>query len=399
MTQPILPPLLREGTEGALRDLADRKNLEEMYIRQGTDAWERKAGDDELDPERLRRSALTYGELLDQPKMIRLTLELEADAIREAGERLAKKDIRRIVMVGCGDSIAALRGTRSLLEEILGFPCEECEALDFAYYYGRTVDEHTLVVALSASGETIRIVECLMTARERGAQTLALSNTPGSTLMQCASERLLIHASRKGWPTQSSTCAMAMMIAVGFALAEASGKNTPRCETLAAAFAQIPDLIGQTIVSSEAWAKEMAKILASEQMVLFVGGGPFFTCAEYGAAKVKECTPARSIAIPLEEYHHYNSQKAGDHLILIAPAGKTDYRALETEYTCKSCGGYVHVITTADEQALIAEADSYVTVPQTEECLQNFLCAIPAQLLGYRLSEERERIARAEARK
>ena len=95
-------------------------------------------------------------------------------------------------MVGCGDSIAALRGTRSLLEEILGFPCEECEALDFAYYYGRTVDEHTLVVALSASGETIRIVECLMTARERGAQTLALSNTPGSTLMQCASERLLI---------------------------------------------------------------------------------------------------------------------------------------------------------------------------------------------------------------
>ena len=57
MTQPILPPLLREGTEGALRDLADRKNLEEMYIQQGTDAWERKAGDDELDPERLRRSA------------------------------------------------------------------------------------------------------------------------------------------------------------------------------------------------------------------------------------------------------------------------------------------------------------------------------------------------------
>ena len=54
MTQPILPPLLREGTEGALRDLADRKNLEEMYIQQGTDAWERKAGDDELDPERLR---------------------------------------------------------------------------------------------------------------------------------------------------------------------------------------------------------------------------------------------------------------------------------------------------------------------------------------------------------
>ena len=70
MAQPILPPLLREGTEGALRDLADRKNLEEMYIQQGgTDAWERKAGDDEPDPERLRRvTALTYGELLDQPE-------------------------------------------------------------------------------------------------------------------------------------------------------------------------------------------------------------------------------------------------------------------------------------------------------------------------------------------
>ena len=70
MTQPILPPQLREGTEGALRDLADRKNLEEMYIQQGTDAWERKAGDDELDPERLRRSALTYGELLDHASFL-----------------------------------------------------------------------------------------------------------------------------------------------------------------------------------------------------------------------------------------------------------------------------------------------------------------------------------------
>lgn len=395
MIMTLTPPLLREE---ALRSQEDRKNLGDMYRAQGDAAWERVAGDDELDPERLRRSALTYGELLAQPEMIQKTITLEAEAIEAAAARLAKKDLRRIVMIGCGDSIAALRGTRYLLEELLGIPCEECEALDFAYYYGKTVDSHTLVVALSASGETIRIVEGMMVARQLGAQTLALSNTPGSTLMRCASEGLRIHASRMGWPTQSSTSAMALMIALGFALARAQGKDSPRCRMLYDRFRQIPELMTQAIAQSEEWAKSMAKRLARERMVLFAGGGPFYTCAEYGAAKVKECTPARSEAIPLEEYHHYNSQKLGDHLILIAPQGATDYRALETIYTCKSCGGYVHVITNASETALIAGADSHVVVPSTEECLANFLCAIPAQLLGYRLSEERERIAREEAK-
>lgn len=394
MSMTLKPPLLREDT---LRTKEDQQNLANMYRTQGTAAWERVAGDDELDPERLRRCALTYGELLTQPEMIVQTISLEKTAIDAVARRLAEKDIRRIVMIGCGDSIAALRGTRYLLEEILRIPCEECEALDFAYYYGKTVNSHTLVVALSASGETIRIVEGMMIARQLGSQTLALSNTPGSTLMRCASEGLLIHASRKGWPTQSSTSAMAMMIALGFSLTRAQKKETHRSRELYQQFLQIPEQMRQAIVQSEAWAKSQAKLLAKQEMILFAGGGPFYTCAEYGAAKVKECTPARSEAIALEEYHHYNSQKFGDHLVLIAPQGATDYRALETIYTCKSCGGYVHVITNASETELIAKADSYVTVPETDETLANFLCAIPAQLLGYRLSEERERIAREEA--
>lgn len=389
----IIPPLLRADSPLSEKDRAD---LYEMYDRLGDAAWERVAGDDELDPERLRRSALTYGELVDQPKMILETVTMEADAIREAAQRLSKHDLDRIVMIGCGDSIAALRGVRNFLEQLLGIPCEECEALDFAYYNSLTVNSRTLLVALSASGETIRIVEGLMVARQKGAHTLALSNSPNSTLMRCASERLTIHASRKGWPTQSSTSAMAIMAKLGLELARASGKNPDRLEVLEKAFAAIPDLMAETIESSKEWAKAMAKTIAMEQNVLFAGGGPLYTCAEYGAAKVKECTPARSVAIPLEEYHHYNSQKIGDHLILIAPNGMTTYRALETEFCCKSCEGFVHVITNASQEALIKNADSYVIVPETEECLAGFLCAVPAQLLGFYLSEERERIARAQ---
>lgn len=387
----VVPPLLREDSPLCKKD---RDDLYEMYERLGDSAWERVAGDDELDPERLRRSALTYGELIDQPKMILETVTEEASAIREAAARLSTRSIDRIVMIGCGDSIAALRGVRNFLEQLLEIPCEECEALDFAYYNSLTVNAHTLLVALSASGETIRIIEGLMVARQKGAQTLALSNSPNSTLMRCASERLTIHASRKGWPTQSSTSAMAIMAALGLELAKASGKNPRRTAELEKAFGEIPGLMAETIDTSKDWAQCMAKKLANEQMVLFAGGGPLYTCAEYGAAKVKECTPARSIAIPLEEYHHYNSQKAGDHLILIAPAGMTVYRALETEYTCRSCQGFVHVITNASQLALIENAHSYVLVPETEECLAGFLCAIPAQLLGFYLSEERERIAR-----
>ena len=146
--------------------------------------WSIPAGDEPLDERRMKRVCFTYEELLEQPDKVAETLREEREAIREAAKHLCKRPIKRVYLTGCGDSMAVMQGVRCFLEEVLEVTCEDMQALDFAYYDNRNVDKDTLVIMLSSSGETMRTLECMYVAQARGAQTLTLSNTPGSTMMR-----------------------------------------------------------------------------------------------------------------------------------------------------------------------------------------------------------------------
>ena len=171
--------------------------------------------DDPLDPKRRKRVELTLDEMWDQPKKINETLETERQTIIDAASHFSKSSIDRIIMVGCGDSLASMIAVRSFFESLFGIACEPIQALDFAYYYYRPINEKTLVIVLSSSGATTRVVESLLLAAAMGAQTLALSNTASSALMNESDKQILVHAERKGWPTQSSTSAMAVLYQFG----------------------------------------------------------------------------------------------------------------------------------------------------------------------------------------
>lgn len=389
MGKRILSPLLREDS---VLSETDREILRQLYEEEGDGTWEVVAGDDPLDERRLKRNSYTYEELCSQPQKIRETISLEKDAIKETACILTQREIHQIYMVGCGDSLAALRGTRNFLETLLEIPCKEEDPLDFAYFNSHAVDEHTLVLALSSSGRTVRVVEALLVARAKGAQTLALSNTPTSPLMQAATAGVIIHASRKGWPTQSSTSAMAAVIQLGIELGRCLGKE--ETDYYEAEFDKVPELMEQAITMTEEPVKTLAKKLYKKRIFFFCGGGPFYTCAEFGSAKVKEATPGYAVPVPLEEFHHYNTVKQGDPLFLIAPPGMSTQRAQETMWASRVLGGEVVLFTAEKEQDLISEADQVICLPEGEECFANFVYSIPLQLFGNYLAAEQEREAR-----
>ena len=385
----ILPPLL--GENSVLGD-ADKLILRQLYEEEGDGTWEVVAGDDPLDERRLRRNSYTYDELCGQPEKIRETISLEKDAIKETARILTQRPIHQIYMVGCGDSLAALRGTRNFLESLLEIPCKEEDPLDFAYFNSNAVDENTLVLALSSSGRTVRVVEALLVARARGAQTLALSNTPMSPLMQSATAGVIIHASRRGWPTQSSTSAMAAVIQLGIELGRCMGKE--KADYYEVEFNKVPELMEQAIAMTEESVKKLAKKLYKKKIFFFCGGGPFYTCAEYGSAKVKEATPGYAVPVPLEEFHHYNTVKQGDPLFLIAPPGMSTQRAQETIWASRVLGGEIVLLTADDEEELISEVEQVICLPKGEECFANFVYSIPLQLFGNYLAVEQEQEAR-----
>ena len=349
--------------------------------------------DDPRDPKRLRRVKLTEAEMFGQPAAIRTTWHHESESIERIAAALAAHRFDRVVLTGCGDSLAVMHGVRLLLETMLHVPCEPMQALDLAYYCDTLLGPRTLVVCLSSSGTTTRTVEALLMARARGAITLALSNTENSVLMQEATHGLLIHAERKGWPTQSSTAAMALLGLL--AVRVGAHRNAAGAAELARALETVPAAMETVLSTSDPIMREVARRESSRPIYLYAGGGPAYAAALFGATKMKECSPDHAMAIALEEFHHYNSQKAGDPLFVLAPAGPSVARARDTAEEGKRWKGRIYGLVTGDEPALDDASDLVIRLPALPESLAALLFTVPLQLFAYHTALEKFRSAGA----
>lgn len=347
--------------------------------------------DDPRDPKRLRRVMLTHGEMFAQPDAIRTTLRSEAASIAAVARSLATAGFSRVYLTGCGDSLAVMIGARLLLEDMLGVSCEPVQALDLAYYYGRRLGPDALVVTLSSSGTTTRTVEAMLVARSQGATTLALSNTPNSPLMTWSDHRLLIHAERKGWPTQSSTTALAVLCRLGVLIGNERG--VAGAAALGAALDTVPDLMASILDTCNPVMAQLAEAEVARPIYLYAGGGPAYASAMFGATKMKECSPDHAMAIPLEEFHHYNSQKSGDPLFVLAPAGPSVARARDTAEEGRRWQGRIHAVVNDDEDALDAASHTVIRLPAVPESLAALTFSLPVQLFAYHTAMEKFRAA------
>ncbi len=341
------------------------------------------------DPERFRRVALTNQEMMAQGAAIRETLAANVAPLAAIGRDLAGRAIRRVAMVGCGDSWISGHGVRHTMERALGAVCEPCEAFDFAHYGLDVVDEATVVIGLSSSGRTEPVIEGLGGAAARGAYVVGMSNTLGSPLMSRFPGALHIRATRGGWPTQSSTAAMALKLALTAAVAGAKG-DAAGAAALSADLATLPDLVDATAQAFYEPAREMGERLARAELVLMAGAGPHFAPAAFGAAKLKELAPIHAVAFPLEEYHHYRTQKAGDPLFLVAPDAASHGRALETAIMSRGCDGFCVALVPENETEIAGVADVAWRLPDVPPSLAPIVYSVPLHLFGYHVAMARD---------
>lgn len=340
-------------------------------------------GDDPLDPRRRRRVEATRDEMFGQPEAIEQTWVDNRHELDRLAARLAAADINRAFLVGAGDSLAVMIAARRSLELTLGVPCEPVQSLEFAYYQQHLVNPRSLVIALSSSGETTRTVEAALVAQHAGAITVAITNTPGSSLATECQQTLLVRATRVGWPTQSSTAALALLLDLAARIGSANGlAQTGRT---AADLADLPALMAGVLADCDGQIAEIAAAESTHGMYLFSAGGPTWPAAIVGAAKVKECTPDHAVEIQVEEYHHYNSQKAGEPLFLLAPTGPTVPRAMDTGRDARRFGGRLYVCTTVAEHRLDEHAERTLHLPAVDEAFAPLLYLLPAQMIGYHL--------------
>ena len=337
------------------------------------------------DAHRLARVERTRTEMMTQGAAIADTLAIEAPAVEVIATRLKKLGIGQVVIAGCGDSWFIGAGVRHAWESLTGVPLEAAQALDYACYGSAAATPQTLVMGISAGGATAAVLSALQAARQRGAFTLGISNTPASQILTEFDAALVVRASRKGWPTQSSTATMALLIRLAQRWAD-----TPGAAALGAELDAVPALVDALVVAVDDQMAMIASEAASARLILFAGLGPNYAAAAFGAAKIKELSPVHALAMQLEEYHHYRTQKAGDPLFLVATDAASYERALDTALVSHASGAWTVAILSEDLPEIEARVRHVVRVPRVRKELAALVASIPLHLFAYHFAKARD---------
>ncbi len=337
-------------------------------------------------------------EIMEQPESIRNTLRghllEEEGTVRLGGLNISDEDllkVQRIVITACGTSWHSGLIGEYMMEELARIPTEVEYASEFRYR-NPIVDERTLVVGISQSGETADTLAALREAKRRGARTLGLVNVVGSTIAREVDGGIYLHAgpeigvaSTKAFTSQIAALAL-LTLKMGRlrALSILQGREVVR------ALARLPELVTQVLAKAPQ-VEQIAERLQRATNVLYLGRGYNFPVALEGALKLKEISYIHAEGYPAAEMKHGPIALIDDLMpvVFIAPKDAVHQKVVSNVEEVKARGGRVIAIVTEGDAALAKLADHRLEIPETLDLLTPVLSVLPLQLLAYYIAVRR----------
>ena len=339
-------------------------------------------------------------EICEQPESIRNVmrgrlLEETGDA-RLGGITLSDEElagIRRIVITACGTSWHAALIGEYMLEELTGIPVEVEYASEFRYR-SPVLEDGTLVLAISQSGETADTLAALEEARARGASTMGIVNTVGSSIARKTDFGIYLHAGPEIGvaSTKAFTSQIVALALFALYLGRRRHLSILQGRELVAALRALPDQVAQTLALGPL-TKELAVVYGDAQNFLYLGRGYQFPVALEGALKLKEVSYIHAEGYPAAEMKHGPIALVDDDMpvVALAPRDSVYAKVVSNIEEVKARSGRILAVVSGDASELIGKVDHLIEVPHTVPPLLPVLTSIPLQLLAYHAAIHRNR--------
>lgn len=336
-------------------------------------------------------------EIHEQPRAIKDTmtgrLEEQSVVLQEVdltAEEVAK--INKIFIVACGTAWHAGLVGKTLIERWARIPVEVDIASEFRYR-APILDENTLVVVISQSGETADTLAALREAKKRGSRVVAVTNVVGSSVSREANDVIytwagpeIAVASTKAYTTQ-----LVGMVLLGLYLAQAKGTLSPeKIGEVIAALKQIP---GQTqeILDRSTIIKELAQSFVEVEDTFFIGRSLDWAVAMEGSLKLKEISYIHAEAYAAGELKHGTLALITENTPVIALTTQREVyeKTVSNIKEVKARDAKVIGIAYEGNSDLAKSVDQVIYLPETIDELSPILTVIPLQLLAYYASVAR----------
>jgi len=334
-------------------------------------------------------------EIMEQPGAVKATMAPRIQNGKVVFEELAGlvselPGIRKIIITACGSAYYAGCAGKYALERLCRIPVE-VELASELRYSDPLIDEHTLLIVISQSGETADTIAALRECKARGARTLAIVNVVGSSVATLADYTVytwagpeIAVATTKGYTTQITVL---YLLAVFFAghLGLLIRDEKELLDTLQA----LPRRIQQAIDMNPS-IPSLAKKYHKSRALFFIGRNTDYAAALEGALKMKEISYLHAEAYAAGELKHGTIALIEEHQPVIALCCNPSMmeKTLNNIVEVKSRGAEVLALTFRNNQKILSVADDLLFIPNVDALFSAVIEIVPLQLLAYYVARE-----------
>ena len=331
-------------------------------------------------------------EIHEQPTAIKDTLlrrldengKIKLDDIKLTKEDLEK--ISKVYIVACGTAYNAGLVGRYAIEKFAQIPVEPDIASEFRYREP-FIDQNTLLIVISQSGETLDTLAAIREAKRKGARILSVTNVVGSSVARESDDVFytwagpeIAVASTKAYTTQMTAL---YMIALDLALTKGTITEEFYFDMIEK-MKVLPAKVEKILENYED-IKQVAKEIKDKHSAFYLGRGLDYQTAMEGALKLKEISYIHTEAFAAGELKHGTIAliEEGTPVIAIASQERLYEKMLSNIQEVKARGAYVIAIANENRKEIEAQADRVIYVPEVDDILAPVLTAVPTQLIAY----------------
>lgn len=313
------------------------------------------------------------------------TGEAHLGGIMDAVERI--RSASRIYITACGTSWHAGLIGKNLIEKFARIPVHVEYASEFRYR-DAIIDEKTVIIAISQSGETADTLAAIRKARELGAMTVGICNVVGSSISRETDCGVYTHAgpeigvaSTKAFTAQVTVLIMVAMVLAGDRLPEKERKSIAR------ALSNVGEQV-RILLENDGQILRVATDTKDVNHYLYLGRGMNFAVALEGALKLKEISYIHAEGYPAAEMKHGPIALIDEMMpvVFIAPNDNTYEKVISNIQEVKARKGKTIIVTDKPGPELVDISDYLITIPETHRDVFPLLASIPLQLLAYHIA-------------
>ncbi len=330
-------------------------------------------------------------EIMEQPRALKATIEprvrndqIVFDELKLTDEQLRK--INKIMITACGSAYYAGQAGKYVLEKLTKIPVETDLASEFRYR-DPIVDEHTLMIIISQSGETADTIAAMKEAKSKGAHVLAIVNVVGSTIAKLADDVIytwagpeIAVATTKGYTTQVSVLYL-LAVYVAEKLGRLSRKEAAK---LTDDITMLPQQI-QRAIDLNPQIAQLAERYKKNPSLFFIGRNVDYAVCLEGSLKLKEISYLHSEAYAAGELKHGTIALIDEGRLVICLACYEPLfdKTMSNVKEVKARGARVLGVALEGNRAIYTEADDVIVVPRTNPLFNVPAEIVPLQLFAY----------------